>query len=61
MPPDAKSPQPGKSATQDDENLPKVKYIYVIVKNTLLKMLKILPEIFSVVLHKIMTLLMHIV
>lgn len=25
MPPDAKSPQPGKSAPQDDENLPKVK------------------------------------
>lgn len=25
MPPDAKSAQPGKSAPQDDENLPKVK------------------------------------
>lgn len=39
MPPDAKSPQPGKSATQDDENLPKVNYIYTyfIVKNTMVK------------------------
>lgn len=25
MPPDAEGPQPGKSAAQDDENLPKVK------------------------------------
>ena len=36
MPPDAKSPQPGKSAPQDDENLPKVKkteHLSVVVNN----------------------------
>lgn len=45
MPPDAKGPQPGKSAPQVDENLPKV------LKETLLTILQVFSEVITVVVH----------